>query len=275
MNRHPSEAQLNDFVDDILDARDRDFVETHIAACDVCRAEVAAIRALVAGVTRLEPEIAPARDLRADIAAQIARMRTQETVELHAHVRADMLEHTASSIESEQRPRRTRWPAMFVAAAVLVITTATLTRWWTLQQSEPALGESTTAAPPQSPTAALPQSPIAVLPQPETTGLQRPLTVAGAQNSAMTGMPASFRSEETRYLGAIEDLQDTLDRERAELAPQTIAILERNLAIIDRAIAESRTALARDPANRDLSRMVLSAYEQKLQLLQRARMSAL
>ena len=49
-----------------------------------------------------------------------------------------------------------------------------------------------------------------------------------------------------------------------------MAILERNLRVIDSALAESRAALKSDPANRSLGRLVLSAYEQKLELLKRA-----
>jgi hypothetical protein len=43
-----------------------------------------------------------------------------------------------------------------------------------------------------------------------------------------------------------------------------------HLAIIDRAIEESRAALAADPANRDLRALLLGAHRQKLDLLERA-----
>ena len=48
---------------------------------------------------------------------------------------------------------------------------------------------------------------------------------------------------------AINDLQHTLDAGRSQLDPETVNILESNLAAIDRAIDRSRRALDADPAN--------------------------
>lgn len=235
MKQHPDEAQLNEYVDGVLDLNDRAFIETHCAGCDACRAEVEAMRALAAAVRQLPTHILPERDLRGEIAEHIGRVPS-----------------TNIAVPS----RRPRMLVMAAAAAVLVIATATLTRWWVQQDAT-----LVSAAQDRSPPSARQAGP----------GVDGP----AAQREGSPVLIASFRTEETRYLDAIADLQHTLDRERSELAPQTIAILEQNLTIIDRAIAESRAALEEDPANRNLSRMVLSVYEQKLQLLQRARVSAL
>ena len=58
-----------------------------------------------------------------------------------------------------------------------------------------------------------------------------------------------------------------LAAERERLQPETVALLERNLAVIDTAIAESRAALARDPANAELRRFFAVASRQKVELL--------
>jgi anti-sigma-K factor RskA len=65
----------------------------------------------------------------------------------------------------------------------------------------------------------------------------------------------------TNQLGLI------LAAERERLRPETVALLERNLAVIDAAIAESRAALARDPANTELRRLFAAASRQKVELL--------
>ena len=83
-------------------------------------------------------------------------------------------------------------------------------------------------------------------------------------------MSASFVRDERRYAAEIGQLQRQLAEQRERLSPATVAILERNLRVIDSALAESRAALKSDPANRSLGRLVLSAYEQKLELLKRA-----
>jgi hypothetical protein len=55
--------------------------------------------------------------------------------------------------------------------------------------------------------------------------------------------------------------------ERARLRPETVALLERNLAIIDAAIRESRAALARDPASAELRQLYAAAAREKVELL--------
>jgi len=63
------------------------------------------------------------------------------------------------------------------------------------------------------------------------------------------------------------DLGLIVAAERERLRPETIALLERNLAIIDTAIAESRAALARDPASVELRGLFAAAARQKVELL--------
>lgn len=65
----------------------------------------------------------------------------------------------------------------------------------------------------------------------------------------------------------IADLQSIVDERRELLDPATITVLEQNLALIDRAIAESRRALEADPASRFLAAQFTRAYTSKLTLL--------
>jgi Putative zinc-finger len=72
------------------------------------------------------------------------------------------------------------------------------------------------------------------------------------------------------YVLAAEDLERVLEEGRGRLAPATVAVLERNLALIDAAIVEARAALEADPANADLRALLWGAHRQKLDLLDRA-----
>jgi predicted anti-sigma-YlaC factor YlaD len=72
------------------------------------------------------------------------------------------------------------------------------------------------------------------------------------------------------YDDAVADLQRTLDAGRANLDPETVRVLEENLAAIDRAIEQSRRALSADPANVYLNRHLADARQRKLALLRRA-----
>lgn len=87
--------------------------------------------------------------------------------------------------------------------------------------------------------------------------------------------PTFYRPAEEGWVAVQADLDRSTDQlarilatERDRLNPETIALLERNLRIIDAAIAESRAALARDTANVDLQRLLAAAAHQKVELLQ-------
>jgi len=62
-----------------------------------------------------------------------------------------------------------------------------------------------------------------------------------------------FLAAERSYQSITDDLLTSLEEQRDELAPETIEIVERNLRLIDEAIAEARGALERDPACSDSS----------------------
>ena len=88
------------------------------------------------------------------------------------------------------------------------------------------------------------------------------------------GTPAaqaiSWSPLEAQYASAAAELGTALEHARALLAPETVAVIERNLAVIDSALAESRRALARDPRNTVLEQLVIAAWRQKMDFLRRA-----
>jgi hypothetical protein len=69
---------------------------------------------------------------------------------------------------------------------------------------------------------------------------------------------------------AILELERALERDRENLAPATIQVLEENLRIIDEAIQDALTALAADPGSSMATGLVGGMYETKLQVLQQA-----
>jgi anti-sigma factor RsiW len=81
-------------------------------------------------------------------------------------------------------------------------------------------------------------------------------------------VPANF--DDTEYDAAVADLQRALQSGRGQLDPATVKIVEQNLAIIDQAVDDARRALARDPANADLSGYLQETKRRKLDLLRHA-----
>lgn len=92
--------------------------------------------------------------------------------------------------------------------------------------------------------------------------------VARAADSVPVTAVAATRDHEM----AIAEMHAILERERADgtLAPETVAIVERNLRIIDAAILEARAAVARDPGSRAAVELLRATYVQKADLLRQA-----
>jgi hypothetical protein len=81
--------------------------------------------------------------------------------------------------------------------------------------------------------------------------------------------PNGFRAAEAEYVRASDELLALLELGRHELSPATVAVVERNLEIIDDAIEETRRALERDPGDPRVGYLLASMYEQKIDLLRR------
>lgn len=80
--------------------------------------------------------------------------------------------------------------------------------------------------------------------------------------------PANFA--DAQYERAVTDLERILVEQRDELDPGTVMVIERNLAAIDAAIREARTALDADPANQFLNSHLAESRRRKLDLLRHA-----
>ena len=68
---------------------------------------------------------------------------------------------------------------------------------------------------------------------------------------------------------AIADLQEVLRRNESRLDTATVRVVRENLALIDRAIAQARGALAADPGNAYLNLHLADTMRRKLELLRR------
>jgi hypothetical protein len=78
----------------------------------------------------------------------------------------------------------------------------------------------------------------------------------------------SIRRAEQEYMEAIGALNAIVDRKRDLLDPDLAAKLDKNMKAIDEAIASSRQAYHAHPADPELARHMLAAYQKKVGLLQ-------
>ena len=91
----------------------------------------------------------------------------------------------------------------------------------------------------------------------------------GADSATPIGQPSAIpvRRVSDDYDRLDGELSALLASQRGKLQPETIAKVERNLAIIDAAIAEIRAALAEDPGNEALRGLLKASYGQKSALV--------
>lgn len=74
----------------------------------------------------------------------------------------------------------------------------------------------------------------------------------------------------TSYDAAVMRLEQILQESRDQLDTLTVRIIEENLMIIDKAIAQAQRALAQDPASFYLKEHLAATKQQKLEFLRRA-----
>jgi predicted anti-sigma-YlaC factor YlaD len=73
-----------------------------------------------------------------------------------------------------------------------------------------------------------------------------------------------------RYDAAVADLEGVLARNAAAIDPATAATIHTNIVVIDRAIVESRAAVAADPQSESAQRSLFMALRDKITVLQTA-----
>jgi anti-sigma factor RsiW len=94
--------------------------------------------------------------------------------------------------------------------------------------------------------------------------------VAMRGGTAPSGVVAPAVMTPGGYDAAVRDLERVLAQNRGRLDTATVHVLERNLQLIDSAIAECRRALAADPASPYLNAHLADTMQQKLELLRQA-----
>ena len=95
----------------------------------------------------------------------------------------------------------------------------------------------------------------------------------GPEAVLVAGSPAAgdpvLAAAERDYEAAAAALLDALQLRKGRLEPATLAAVEANLAVIDRALAEVRQALVQDPSSPELNRMLVATHRRKVDVLRR------
>ena len=227
-------SRLDEFVDGGLPPGEEAVVALHLRSCGECRDEEQAIRSLLAAATRLPESVAPSRDLWQGIARRI----------------------------EPPAARRFRFPALapfldwrMAAAAASILIVAALGLWL-------GLGPGTLQGPGGGAAGRAPGSDVSA-----------PDLVDGAV-VPVAGTPAGLEVAEIAFLEARQQMRAALQERRGALAPATRRTVDLNMKIIEDAITEIRTALERDPGDRELQRRLLSARQREMSFLRQVTQTA-
>ena len=250
------DEKLADYLEGDLAAGERVALEAHIASCVRCTALVRDLQNIRSEAGDLA-ELTPSRDLWSGIAERI------ETPVVPLTVRAA----TTPNVERRRGSDRLRLAA--VAAALVAVTagvtyTLTVSRGGTKADStQVAVGSGASNGDSTSSSSAVPQQTVAAVDSAPNTDRQD--SIAAEQPSAQNVGSASATSSRE-----IDRLRSMFVRNRGLMDPRTAAIIEANLKVIDDAIAQSKAALAQDPASRFLNNQLNTALDKKLELLRTA-----
>jgi len=250
--------RLADLLERDLDETTRAALESHALSCGDCGPLLADVRKLRIDASSL-PVLAPKRDLWEGIAARID---------------APVIPLRSDVAPSERSRRWPSWASMAAAAILLVALTSTSTYYLTIRNGggvQPAKVASATLDPTRAPKVAADASAPAVATAPgneRSTSDREPSPPTRLVSTNAKTRP----SAEQVYSREIARLHTIVERRRTQLDPVTISVIERNLKVIDDAIAQCRLALAKDPGSRFLMESLNNALENKVELLRTATM---
>lgn len=238
----------------------RDAMERHAAECAECGPLLAELKDLRAEASSL-PALEPSRDLWSGIAARIEA----PVVPIGVH-----------AVEVTRSVRARRWTSRILIAASLL--GAAGLGYAARGTTAPQL--VATAPEPNFDSIAAAPSVVDSTPTPATT-LAENRDVASAPAAARATAAATPTPEFQLAARAVATLTADYDREiarllvllnqrRNQLDPTTVAIIEKNLLVIDTAIAESKKAIARDPASEFLMESLNQSLRTKVELMRTA-----
>ena len=237
----------------------RSAVEAHAQSCAACGEILSDIHAIRDEAAAL-PALTPSRDLWSGIAERIdARVIPMEAP------------RTVRGL-----PRRRAWLLPAAAAAALVIATAGITHVLTRASltgvtAAPRRIATVAAARPAAPVAEPTAEFISTATGRATPAKRRTTTVTpSAPGARLVSAKPAMDAADPVFAGEIVKLRRIVRERRAQLDPRTVAVLEQSIAVIDSAIAQSRAALAHDPASGFLATQLNHSLEKKVELLRTA-----
>lgn len=225
-----SREHLQEQIDGGLDPRVERELQAHLAGCAECRGLAADLAAIADAAAALAPIEPPER-----VWMQLAgRWRAENPV-------------VSPNAPLPFTPRRRTFVHVLTAAAMLTVAAGGgWIAWRATSVTDPARGTEV------------------LLPKLDPAAAPGNVADAALVESAQKDIEAA----EHLYTRAIAGLEQVASAQRDEMEPQVAAMLDRNLAVIDEAISESRAAIRNEPQSVVARDSLFEALRKKVSLLQ-------
>jgi len=284
MTRCLDEATLQSYFDGELSGEMLEHATLHLSSCSTC---AAAARKMEEEINLLMTALAP--EFEDSVPTERLRQRIDAAVLDHRIGVASTHERAGfgaliSGLLSFGTQRMLGYASLVTVLAVAAIF---------------GLVKYRTAKPPQSPiaknttTQVKSGNEVAAVPTPVSTGIESPRVgpvSSGRKEPANRPVRASFKSNvalaksdvapaapvettvkllpgERAYLKTIAKLDSTIKANKERMRPSLQVEYERNLAVVDRAIAATRSAAKKNPNDPDTADFMFAAYQSKVDLL--------
>ena len=281
-DRHLEEGIIQAYIDGELSQEHAAAAASHLAACEACSASLAEAEGqssfFAAAFAPDETLSVPTADLRARLNAAVARLEAAPESE-QRHSQAWSLGGFLAPLSGlfNFTPRAAAaFATLLLAVAVGIIYVSSQKSKQEPARSELALTATPAPAPvlKTTPEAVVPVAPVAT---PEKKAKGPRVTSAGLNKNSAKGRPlapAAPKEEalpgEKEYRTAIASLEKTIKAGGDEsLRPAVRADYERNIALLDSAIEQTRQVAAQNPKDKDAVSFLMSAYQSKVELLTR------
>jgi anti-sigma factor RsiW len=234
---HPNETAINDYVEGTSDPAERSSVEQHLATCAACRQLADDLREIARATASLELREPPVRAWgRIERAIALERDGGARAFQASGGRAFQASGNDAANGGSRSTGRaRYGWAPWLAAAAVLLLATVVGLRFL------PGRGQTDNASTAVESTSA---------------------------SSAADAIESELRLAEAHYEKAIKGLEQIASTDQGALDPKTAATLQKNLAVIDQAISESRAAMRSQPTNQPAQQSLVENFKTKIALLQ-------
>lgn len=277
MTRCLDEGKLQSYFDGELPIEMMESVTSHLASCVTCAAAARELEEESAFVMS-----ALAAEFEASVPTERLRERINEAVVgdrlaiAHSTQKASGLAGFFSGLLNFGTQRTLGYASLAVVLAFAAIVGVMKMRTTTTPQVDKTNTQASNNQQPKnnavaqaSPDRVSNENPEVKLPPRETpknfvaVGYKKPAPVGAAPKPAQVKLIPGERS----YLQAIARLDSTIKSNKKSMRPALQVEFERNLAVVDRAIAATRSAAKSNPNDPDAADFMFAAYQSKVDLL--------